>query len=48
MDQQNWVAKLLGYRFDIIYKSGLENRGADALSQMYEEGELKAMAHHPI
>ena len=36
------------YHFDIIYKLGLENRGADALSQMYEEEELNDMAHHPI
>lgn len=48
MDQQNWATKLLGYRFDIIYKTSLENKGANVLSRMYEEGELKAMAHHPI
>lgn len=35
MDQQNWVAKLLGCRFDIGYKPGLENRGADALLRMF-------------
>lgn len=47
MDQQNWVAKLLGYRFDIVYKPGLENRGTDALSRMYGEGEFAALIHYP-
>ncbi|MCI18591.1 hypothetical protein A2U01_0039745, partial [Trifolium medium] len=39
MDQQNWAAKLLGYQFEIVYKPGLENKGADALSQMHDVGE---------
>lgn len=32
MDQQNWAAKLLGSRFDIVYKPDLENKGVVALS----------------
>lgn len=47
VDQQNWAAKLLGYWFDIIYKPGPTNKGADALSRMFEEGEFKAIASYP-
>lgn len=42
-DQQNWAAKLLGYDFEIVYKQGRLNRGADALSRINEGLELNTI-----
>lgn len=47
MDQHNWATKLLGYRFDILYKPGSENREADALSPMNEDGEFCSVVSNP-
>ncbi|MCH80537.1 Ty3/gypsy retrotransposon protein [Trifolium medium] len=42
-EQQNWAAKLLGYDFEVVYKQGKLNRGADALSRMNEGLELNSI-----
>ncbi|KAF7810714.1 putative mitochondrial protein [Senna tora] len=43
-DQQKWVSKLMGYKFEIQYKPGSENRAADALSRRGTDLELKAFS----
>ncbi|MCI15236.1 RNA-directed DNA polymerase (Reverse transcriptase), partial [Trifolium medium] len=43
VEQQNWAAKLLGYDFEIVYKQGKLNKGADALSRIYEGTELNSI-----
>lgn len=47
-DQQCWMAKLMGFHFDIVYKPGRENRAADALSRIHEEAELKTIISTPV
>lgn len=46
--QQNWAAKLLGYNFEIVYKTGKLKRGADALSRVSEFGEMRTMSTYPV
>ena len=38
--QQNWLAKLLGYEFEIIYKAGATNQVVDALSRKENDKEI--------
>ncbi|GJZ18395.1 ty3-gypsy retrotransposon protein [Tanacetum coccineum] len=38
--QQKYVRKLMGFDFVVEYKPGVANQVADALSRMYEDGEL--------
>lgn len=41
------VVKLLGYCFDIVYKSGLDNRGVDTLFRMHDITELQPIVYYP-
>lgn len=36
-NQQEWIAKLLGFDFEVVYKVGLDNRVADALSKQHDD-----------
>lgn len=41
--QQYWVAKLMGYDFDVEYKAGPTNTAADSLTRRDAESELTAI-----
>ncbi|XP_052203138.1 uncharacterized protein LOC127808607 [Diospyros lotus] len=39
-DQQKWVAKLMGYDYEIVYRPGAQNKVADALSRRDDSPQL--------
>ncbi|KAL5559516.1 hypothetical protein UlMin_035727 [Ulmus minor] len=43
IEQQKWVAKLLGYDYEILYKPDRENSAADALSRVPGSPTLNAL-----
>lgn len=40
----NWLEKLFGYDFEIVYKSGQQNKVADASSRVEEDKLLAAIS----
>lgn len=48
LDQKCWLAKLLGYQFEVKYKPNPENKVVDAISRCYDEGELTTMIHNTV
>ncbi|GJV94168.1 retrotransposon protein [Tanacetum coccineum] len=41
--QMKWIPKLLGFDYEIIFKKGVENVSADALSRIHNEAQLLSL-----
>lgn len=47
-NQQEKMAKFLGFDFEVVYKVGVENKVDGALSQQHKDLEVKIMWFYPI
>jgi len=45
---QKWIAKLMGYSFEVVYKPGLENKAANALSRVPSMAEVNQLTAHTL
>lgn len=46
-DQQCWLAKLMGFQYEVVYKPGTENKVVDALSRQLPSTEFNTISISP-